>query len=183
MEVEGDQVGGGWVGGGGEGVGRADRRDELRGRDRPGLLDGVLLQIEPGVARRQGRSRDDGDLQPALDLVASIRVGREQQIGGNVLNLGVVVGGAEVDGADAVGVFGLGAARRRQLVNVAVTLWSAYSSSVQAVAAPEQSPLQPANVWVASFQLAVSVTSAASSWVVAPAGSTLPPAPAVTVRV
>ena len=38
-------------------------------------------------------------------------------------------------------------------VNVAVTLWSAYSSSVQVVAAPEQSPLQPAKVWVASFQL------------------------------
>ena len=42
---------------------------------------------------------------------------------------------------------------------------------------------QPAKVWVASFQLAVSVTSDPSRCVVVPVGSTLPPAPAVTVRV
>ena len=48
---------------------------------------------------------------------------------------------------------------------------------------PLQWPPQPAKVWVASFQLAVSVTSDASRCVVVPVGSTLPPAPAVTVRV
>ena len=68
-------------------------------------------------------------------------------------------------------------------VNAAVTLAFAYISRVQVVSEPEQSPDQPPNVWVASFQLAVSGTSESSSCVVAPAGLTLPPGPAVTVRV
>ena len=59
----------------------------------------------------------------------------------------------------------------------------AYISTVHVVAVPLQAPAQLARVWVASFQLAVSVTSAASSSVNAPTRSTLPPAAGVIVRV
>ena len=48
---------------------------------------------------------------------------------------------------------------------------------------PVQAPPQPVNVCVASFQLAVSVTSAPPYCVVVPDGLTLPPPVAVTVRV
>ena len=68
-------------------------------------------------------------------------------------------------------------------VNDGETVASAYISMVQVVAVLPQAPLQPARVWVASFQLAVSVTSAASSNVIVPTRSTLPPAAGVIVRV
>ena len=69
--------------------------------------------------------------------------------------------------------------------NVAVTLLSAniVSTQVKAVPLSAQSPPQPLKVCVASFQLAVSVTSESSACVVVPPGSTLPPPVAVTVTV
>ena len=50
--------------------------------------------------------------------------------------------------------------------------------------APAQSPDQPVNVCVASFQLAVRTDRECPAvWVETPGGSTAPPSPAVTVRV
>ena len=54
----------------------------------------------------------DGDLLAALDLVAAVFVGLDEQRVGDVLDLGVVVWGAFVDGEDAVGSRRRGAAVR-----------------------------------------------------------------------
>ena len=62
------------------------------------------LETEVCVAGGQRSGRHDGDLLTALDLVAAVVVGLDENPGGDVLDLGVVVRGAFVDGADAGGV-------------------------------------------------------------------------------
>ena len=59
-----------------------------------------------------------------------------------------------------LGSVGVGQRSAGSGVNAAVTLAFAYISNTQVDAAPLQSPDQPPNVWVASFQLAVRVTGA-----------------------
>ena len=100
----------------GEGVGRPDGRDQPLVRCRRGTGHWAPLEVEAGVAGGQRGGRDDSDLLAALDLVAAARVGGQEHVGGNVRDPWVVVRGAFVDGADAVGVGRCGATvgRRRR---------------------------------------------------------------------
>ena len=67
----------------------------------------MALEVEAGVAGGQRGGGHDGDLLTALDLVAAVVVGLDEHRVGDVLDLGVVVRRAFVDGADAVGSVGV----------------------------------------------------------------------------
>ena len=66
-------------------------------------LQRLALEVEAGVVGGQRGGGHDGDLLAALDLVAAVVVGVDEHRVGDVLDLGVVVWGAFVDGEDAVG--------------------------------------------------------------------------------
>ena len=97
-----------------KGVGRPHGRDQLHLAGGGRRSQGSPLQVEARVVRRQRRGRHDRDLLVAGHRIAAVGAPRDQDVGGDIAHLGIVAGGAPVDGAQTVGGTRGGAAVGRQ---------------------------------------------------------------------